>query len=46
MIGDGHAETGIQANPIAHSEHGGPAEYLYSALRERFGDAIAYEYVQ
>jgi putative CGCGG family rSAM target protein len=41
-----HTAAGNHVNLVTHGEHGHPATYLHAKLDERFGDAIAYEYVQ
>ena len=41
-----HTTAGNHVNLVTHGEHGDPADCLYAALDERFGDTVTYEYVQ
>ncbi|MFB6135456.1 MAG: CGCGG family rSAM-modified RiPP protein [Halobacteriaceae archaeon] len=40
-----HTAAGNHVNLVTHGDHGHPEEYLYGALRERFGDAVSLRYV-
>ena len=41
-----HTVPGNYVNLVTHGEAGHPAEYLYSALKEEFGDGVQWEYVE
>ncbi|MFB6165727.1 MAG: CGCGG family rSAM-modified RiPP protein [Haloarculaceae archaeon] len=41
-----HTAPGYHVNLVTHGDHGHPERYLYDALEDRFGDAVAYAYVE
>lgn len=41
-----HTAPGNHVNLVTHGDHGHPADYLYAALDDAFGDDVDWEYVE